>query len=117
MDLWKHKALVHGEAYSDKILLYILTEQKFKLEKKIRSLEDATKENTAEVKKLVNTFLVKPTAQVKAQKPKILWVGTSISDQHLLSNKLKEMVDAKVDKLKAFTITRREGRKNVNLNA
>ena len=27
------------------------------------------------------------------------------------------MVDAKVDKLKAFTITRREGRKNVHLNA
>ena len=120
MDLWKHKALVHGEAYSDEILLYILTEQNFELDQKVRSLEDATKENTAELKKLVNTIqykITKTTAQVTAHKTKILWVGTSINDQHLQANKLEEKVDAKVDKLKAFTITRKEGRKNSNLNA
>ena len=49
----------------------------------------------------------KTTVQVKVLKPKALWVGTSISDQHLQANKLKEKVDAKVDKLKAFTITQR----------
>ena len=56
MDLWKHKALVHGVAYSDEILLYVLTEQNFELDKKVRQLEDATRENTAEVRKLVDNL-------------------------------------------------------------
>ena len=53
MDLWKHKALIHDVAYNDEILLYALTEQNYDLDIKVNNLELATRENTAEVKKLV----------------------------------------------------------------
>ena len=52
MDIWKHKALVHGVAYNEEILLYALTEQNYDLGSKVSSLELATRENTVEVKKL-----------------------------------------------------------------
>ena len=44
MDLWKHKALVHDEAYSDEILIYALTEKNHELDKKVTMLEQVTKE-------------------------------------------------------------------------
>ena len=150
MDLWKHKALIHNVAYNDEILLYALTEQNYDLDRKVNNLELATRENTAEVKKLVEVInkesesmtnvvdsqakliienikigrqmedMIKANstaAEIKPEEPKVLWVGTSLSDQHLDQSILEEKTKTKVDKLKAFTITRSEGKKNKNLNA
>jgi hypothetical protein len=145
MDIWKHKALVHGVAYNEEILLYTLTEQTNDLGSKVSSLELATRENTVEVKKLADLVMKasvvdsqarlivenlktskemaeirKPCGTAKQRKPeepKVLWVGTSISDQHLDQSALEMKTNTKVDKLKAFTITREEGKKNKNLNA
>ena len=44
---------MHDVAYNDEILLYALTEQNYDLDIKVNNLELATRENTAEVKKLV----------------------------------------------------------------
>ena len=46
-----------------------------------------------------------------------MWVGTSLSDQHLDKSVLEKQTNTRVDKLKTFTITRDEGRKNKYLNA
>ena len=47
----------------------------------------------------------------------VLWVGTSISDQHLDVTNLLKNYNVNVDKLKAFTITREDGRIIQKLNA
>ena len=49
--------------------------------------------------------------------PEILWAGTSMSDQHLDKSKLERKTKTNVDKLKTFTITRKDGKKNPSLNA
>ena len=149
MDMWKHKALTHGEAYSEDIIIYALTEQNFELDKKVKMLEEATIENIAEVKKvlqlvehkgltmghivesqaklIIDNLTIhrkvddmvepKPKPEEKKEEHRTLWVGTSLSDQHLDVPQLENKTGGKVDKLKAFTITRNEGKKNPNLNA
>ena len=44
-------------------------------------------------------------------------MGTSLSDQHLDVKKIETETSTHVSKLTAFTITRKEGRKNPNVNA
>ena len=153
MDMWRHKSLVHGEAYSEDILMYALTEQNHDLDIKVRNLEQATRENTAELRKVVelvihevNAGVSKPSIvenqaeliidnlsinrkiedlaklskmseEESVKEPAILWVGTSLSDQHLDVRVLEKKTGMKVDKLKSFTITRADGKMNPNINA
>ena len=150
MDMWKHKALVHGEAFSEDILLYALTEQNHDLGTKVTNLEEATRENTAELKKMVDLVvyegvsnksivenqaqliidnlsinrkfqdiakLTKAPEETAVKEPSILWVGTSLSDQHLDVTELEKKSASKVDKVKSFTITRSDGKINPNSNA
>ena len=140
MDLWKHKAIAHNVAYNEEILLYALTEQNYDLGVKVSSLELATRENTEEFKKLVGVVVkenqsVENVVESKTQptvdnqktsrkeketnvvERKVLWAGTSLSTQHLDKDALEKKTNTKVDKLKVFTITREEGKKNKDLNA
>ena len=51
------------------------------------------------------------------EKQKVPWAGTSLSSQHLDKDTIEKKTNTRVDKLKVFTITREEGKKNKNLNA
>ena len=44
LDLWKHKAQDHGDAYDEDFLLYVLTEQNYELAEKVKRLESVSKE-------------------------------------------------------------------------
>ena len=57
MNLWRHKAFEHGEAYSEDILLYILTEQNYDMEQSVRRLEEVTKENNKRVERFIESVV------------------------------------------------------------
>ena len=146
LNLWRHKAMVHGEGYDEDFLLYILTEQNYELQEKIKKLEEATKENSVEVQKVRVALVHEDVAMVDivdnqadliidslkvnrkiddlmktnnpnaADEPSILWVGTSLSNEHLNNSILQENTNTKVNKLKAFTISGGDGRRNKSLN-
>ena len=40
LNLWRHKAIEHGEGYDEDFLLYILTEQNHELLEKVKKLEE-----------------------------------------------------------------------------
>ena len=44
LDLWKHKAQDHGDAYDEDFLLYVLTEQNYELAEKVKRLESVSKD-------------------------------------------------------------------------
>ena len=121
MNLWRHKAIEHGKAYSDEILLYGLTEQNYDMEQSVKRLVMAAKENNDKLENvlkavtnedlsiliiadsLANIIIdnlklnrkvndiekAKSTKSDNGKKPKIPWVGTSLSDQHLEANELE----------------------------
>ena len=121
MNLWRHKAIEHGKATSDEILLYGLTEQNYDMEKSVKRLVMAAKENNDKLENvlkavtnedlsiliiadsLANIIIdnlklnrkvndiekAKSTKSYNGKKPKIPWVGTSLSDQHLEANELE----------------------------
>ena len=64
LNLWKHKAIVHGEGYDEDFLLYILTEQNYELQEKIKKLEEATKENSVKVQKVRVALIHEDVAMV-----------------------------------------------------
>ena len=196
LDLWRHKALVHGEGFDENFLLYILTEQNFELEGRINRLIGATKENSIRLEKVIesvnhdgvsmanivesqthiiinnlkldkevnkltksyeneakpkkseenskgkpnptketnepkstrnvekneNEWIVLDEYESKAEPDKdkteqnVLWVGTSLSNQHLDAQKVSLKTNVKVKKVKAYTIVSKDGKYNPKLN-
>ena len=87
LNLWRHKAIEHGEGYDEDFLLYILTEQNYELLEKIKKLEEVTSKNNSEVQKAM-------TAMVKED----ITMGDIVDNQaELIIDNLK--VNRKIDNL------------------